>query len=290
MSYGYKTTLTLDGISHDVTVLSYSFDKSINESGIATDPVEGGTIFLSLMDVPKKSILQWGIKHKPLKDGIISTIGIDTEGPIAEEEIRFENAACLNLKLLYEREHSNYFTTLLTISPNAICIGRNNNCWINKNWPLEDNYSSEQANSSSGQEVKAIIEDVFVPGDTAIDGFLYVNGKEYEIQSFETEFVQADDWRGQPQHEVKGGLLLITLKQKSDDILNDWMFRKGTAYDGEVVFAPVSRSENALLRISFTKGKCISFEKMIGINIGIQISLLISPEKISVNDIEQSNK
>ncbi|MDR3340280.1 MAG: hypothetical protein LBT25_09380 [Candidatus Symbiothrix sp.] len=281
MSYGYKTTLNLDGFSHDVTVLSYSFDKSIDEYGKVTSPVEGGTIFLSLTDMPKKSILQWGIQYIPLKNGIISTTGIDTESPVADEEIVFENAACVNMKLVYERDHSNYFTTLLTISPQNICMGRSN-CWINKEWTTEEGDASKQ-------DAEAAIEDIFIPRDTAIDGFLYVNGKAYEIQSFETEFVQENDWKGQPQHQVKGGLLLITLKQKTDEILNDWMFRPGVAYDGEIVFAPISRTENASLKISFTKGKCISFEKMIGANVGIQISLLISPEEIKVNEVKHTN-
>ena len=58
MSYGYKTSLKVGAAEYDVNVVSYAFDKSINESGQVTSPVEGGTLFLSLAEIPKKNILQ----------------------------------------------------------------------------------------------------------------------------------------------------------------------------------------------------------------------------------------
>ena len=42
----------------------------------------------------------------------------------------------MNLKLVYERDFSNYFTTLLTISAERICIGWSG-FWIKKDWTLE---------------------------------------------------------------------------------------------------------------------------------------------------------
>jgi hypothetical protein len=281
MPYGYKTSLKVGTASYDVNVVSYAFDKSINESGQVTSPVEGGTMFLSLAEIPKKNILQWGIEKDSYKSGIIETIGIDDEKPIADEEIAFESAACVNLKLIYEKEHSGYFTTLLTISPKKICMGRTN-CWLNKEWTLPGEPESE-----SVEEIPDV-ED-FIPKDVAIDGFLYVMGKQYEIQAFETEFTQPSDWKGQPQDLVKGGLLLVTLSQIADEILNDWMFKPGVSHDGLIVFAPISRTANAPLRIKFEGGKCISFEKMKGTNVGIQTSLLISSEVVHFNEVKHQN-
>ena len=280
MSYGYKASLKLDGVVHDASAVSYAFDKSINNYGDVTGPLEGGKIFLSLTDIPKDSILEWGIKSRDYKSGIIEITGIDDDKPIPEEEIDFRYAACVNLKLAYERDFSNYFTTLLTISSERMCIGRSN-CWIKKDWTIEENETA----SKDALDVNDLL-----PKDAAIDGFLYVSGKKYEIQAFETEFSQPDHWTGQPQKEVKGGLLLITLKQKSDEILNNWMFRQNVAYDGLITFAPVSRIANAPLQIRFEQGRCISFEKMLGTNIGIQLSLLISPEKLFFNTTEHTNK
>jgi hypothetical protein len=282
MSYGYKTNLILGNSVHEAAALSYAFDKNIDENGDVTSFVEGGTIFLSMSDIPADTILEWGMSHRLLKSGLIQTIGIDGDGSsIVAEEVEFEMAACQNLKIIYEREHPNYFTTLLTISPKNICIGRNN-CWINKNWTIEETPKQQQSTIS--------ISDILPPKDAAIDGYLYIMGKKYEIQSFETEFIQPDDYKGQPQHEVKGGLLLVTLKQQSDEILNNWMFKNGVSYSGSIVFAPVSRIENPPLTILFEEGSCISFEKMLGKNIGIQLSILISSEKVLFNAVKHTNK
>jgi hypothetical protein len=76
MSYGYKTNLKLDGKNLDVKVFSYDFDKNIDDCGKVTSPVEGGTIFLSLADMPKNCVLEWGIKHRSYKSGLIEVPGI----------------------------------------------------------------------------------------------------------------------------------------------------------------------------------------------------------------------
>jgi xanthine dehydrogenase molybdopterin-binding subunit B len=132
MSYGYKTILELDGEVIDVVVFSYSFDKEIDENGDVTSRPLGGNIYLSLMDIPKNNILSWGINHRVYKSGRIRVIGND-EQPVIAEDVDFERAACVNMKISYERDNTDYFTTLLTISAENICVGQSN-CWVNKNW------------------------------------------------------------------------------------------------------------------------------------------------------------
>lgn len=83
---------------------------------------------------------------------------------------------------------------------------------------------------------------------------------------------------------------MITLKQQSNKTLNKWMFQKDTSYEGEIVFAPVSRSESADLKIKFTEGKLVSFNKMIGVNIGILFSIVISSLEININTIGHTNQ
>lgn len=138
-------------------------------------------------------------------------------------------------------------------------------------------------------KIEAAARDILSLEDKAIDAYLHIGAKKYEIQSFETEFSQAIDYKGQPQHEVKGGLLSFTLKQAADEVLNRWMFQNDVFHDGVVVFAPVSRISNPPLTVAFTRGRCISYEKMIGVDIGIRISLLISAELIDINGIEHRN-
>jgi len=131
--------------------------------------------------------------------------------------------------------------------------------------------------------------EMFSPNDTAIDCRLEVQGESYEVQFFETEFRQPEDYTGKPQHEVKGGLLAVTIKQCADKLLNEWMFGTNISYDGKLRFAPVSREKEAPLIITFQEGRCISYQKYIGKGIGIEIKLLISAKYITINDKKHNN-
>ena len=128
-----------------------------------------------------------------------------------------------------------------------------------------------------------------IPEDPSIDAYLFIGSKVYEIENFETEFQQGEDYKGQPQHEVKGGLLSITLKRTSDELINSWMFKPEVAYNGTITFAPFSRMASPPITIIFEEGRCISFEKMISNSTGIHLNLLISAKKLNVNGIEHSN-
>lgn len=132
MSYGFKTVIELDGQTMDVTACSYSFSREVNELGDVTSKPLGGIIFLSLSDIPNDNILAWGIEHRKWKSGLIKVIGNDGM-QVQAEEISFDNAACINIKLSYERDSSDYFTTLLTISAENIKVGSYSS-WINKDW------------------------------------------------------------------------------------------------------------------------------------------------------------
>jgi len=137
MGYGYKTTLVLDNEEYDVIAYSYAFEKDINEKGEVISPVMGGYIYVSLADIPKNTnLLSWGIGDYSFKDGLIKVTDTAQEKSVVDEELSFEFAACIGMKLMYERDHSNYFTTLLTISAKKITLGRKESC-VNKNWRYE---------------------------------------------------------------------------------------------------------------------------------------------------------
>lgn len=133
MSYGYKTQLIVDGEEFELKAVSYDLHKAIDENGDIASATRGGIIYLSLENLPTNMILEWGMKHRLYKKGVIKTINIIDGTAIVDEEIEFDNAACINMKIAFERDSPVYFTTLLTISPQDMCIGRNN-CWINKEW------------------------------------------------------------------------------------------------------------------------------------------------------------
>jgi hypothetical protein len=41
--------------------------------------------------------------------------------------------------------------------------------------------------------------------DMSVNAKLILNGKEYEIETFDIQFRQPFDYKGEPQREVKGG-------------------------------------------------------------------------------------
>lgn len=135
------------------------------------------------------------------------------------------------------------------------------------------------------------IQELLPPHDTSINAVLLLpSGKEYELLTFETEFQQAFDYRGEPEEEVKGGLLTLTMNHAATEELNAWMFGNNVAYSGLIRFAPFSRFASPPLIISFEKGYCIQYQKTIGeLGGGITLRLVISAKKISVDEITHKN-
>lgn len=124
--------------------------------------------------------------------------------------------------------------------------------------------------------------------DTSVDGKLYLNGKEYAIDAFEIQFQQSFDFKGEPQREVKGGLLSLTINQTADEQLNYWMFHNDIKYSGSVVFGSFSRLANPVIIIEFINGRCARYSKSIS-NSSISLNLVITAQTIKVNGMEHKN-
>ena len=122
--------------------------------------------------------------------------------------------------------------------------------------------------------------------DTDTSGWLIVDGKEYEIKHFNISFAQSGDHKGQPQSEVKGGRMLITLTQTLPDSMYYWAM-KTQAKNGEVVFR--SKTANAPLKVEFTNAYCVNLERDVCTYSGLTTNLVISPEKLVINGIEFDN-
>jgi hypothetical protein len=103
-------------------------------------------------------------------------------------------------------------------------------------------------------KAKEVVEAALGLNDTSVDAKLYLNGKEYPIDTFDIQFQQSFDFRGEPQHEVRGGLLSIGLNQVSDEQINYWMFHNDVKYSGSVVFASFSELPLRLSSLSLLMG------------------------------------
>jgi hypothetical protein len=112
---------------------------------------------------------------------------------------------------------------------------------------------SKAVNKASSTTVGKIKNTFFPQVDTDTSGWLIVDGKEYEINHFSFEVRQWVDHKGQPQSEVRGSQITVTLTQTVPENIYHWAMRT-QAKNGEVVFK--SKTASAPLKIQFTDGYC----------------------------------
>ena len=136
-------------------------------------------------------------------------------------------------------------------------------------------------------KAKEAAEEILGLDDTSVDARLYLNGKEYSVDTFSIQFQESFDFKGEPQREVKGGLLTIGLNQATDEQLNYWMFHPEVYYSGSIVFASFSRIANPVIVIEFFKGRCVRYSK--NIDPSISLTLVITARMIKINGLEHKN-
>jgi len=84
-----------------------------------------------------------------------------------------------------------------------------------------------------------------------------LNGKEYELRSFEMEFSQEFSSRnGEPQSTVRGGLASVSLFQLPDGNINNWLIGSDEA-SGEFRFG--AKAFGYPLKITFSRARCAGF-------------------------------
>jgi len=117
---------------------------------------------------------------------------------------------------------------------------------------------------------------------------LTLEGKSYEIEGFKIEFSQPIDYKKQPQHEIRGGQMMFTLSQIADDNLFLWAKTPSMLKNGSVLFR--TDLGMTVLEITFSKAYCIQMIRETAINAGTKTVLVISPEIVSLNGIEHTNR
>jgi hypothetical protein len=114
---------------------------------------------------------------------------------------------------------------------------------------------------------------------------LFDTHKEYELASFNIEFIQPTDHKGEPQGEVMGGQITVAFSQALEEDFIDWAISYSKKRNGIIEFRVESAS--APMKIEFVNGCCINFfQRMSSIEkMGIETTLVISSEEIIVNGI-----
>jgi len=130
--------------------------------------------------------------------------------------------------------------------------------------------------------------DILGLNDTSVDAKLLLNGQEYEIETFNIRFLQSYDYKGEPQREVKGGLMSLSINHVVDNQINNWMFNRSVKHSGSIVFASFSRIASPVIIIEFVNGRCAEYTKTIG-NSTVSYTIIISAEEIKINGIDHEN-
>lgn len=122
--------------------------------------------------------------------------------------------------------------------------------------------------------------------DSDLTVWFILEGNEYEVGQFNIGFGQEVDYKGEPQNEVRGGMMTIVLSQAVSASVHEWAM-KTTPKNGEVVFR--SKTASSPLRIEFLNAYCIGFKQTIIDGSGLKTILQVSPEELSVNGISFDN-
>lgn len=139
-----------------------------------------------------------------------------------------------------------------------------------------------------GFNLVGLAESLFEQIDTHVEAIFELDGRRYDIEHFHIGFAQAVDHKGQPQNETKGGQLSITLTQSINDNIYDWAKREKKRKHGQVLF--MSKTAGTVLKISFENADCIKLVQKINAFSGTETTLVIAPEKVSMNGITHDNK
>jgi len=124
--------------------------------------------------------------------------------------------------------------------------------------------------------------------DSHIVAKFTLDGMTYDIEKFRIGFVQPTDFKGQPQTEVKGGQITLTIAQIADKALFEWVKRATSLKDGEITFQ--TDMGKSVLRVSFRNAYCVRLTREVNAMQGTSTTLMIAPEIVSLNDKEHSNQ
>lgn len=120
-----------------------------------------------------------------------------------------------------------------------------------------------------------------------IEAKFILDGKTYEVEKFKIKFSQPTDFRGQPQHETRGGKLTVVITQMADNNLLLWSKTSTLLKNGSLLFQ--TDLGITILRVEFESAYCITLARKINALTGTLTTLVISAENVKMNDIEHDN-
>lgn len=126
--------------------------------------------------------------------------------------------------------------------------------------------------------------------DSNVNVIFSVDGDEYEVNQFKIGFHQPIDVnKNQPEGEVRGGRITITLSQTVKSNIYGWAVKNWVKKSGSIVFK--TGSAGVIFNIQFNNAHCIKLHRIVdAIGGGLFTTLIISPESVAMNGIEFDNR
>ena len=108
------------------------------------------------------------------------------------------------------------------------------------------------------------------------------------MEQFKIGFHQpVDGIKNQPEGEVRGGRIMITLSQTVKNNIYGWAVKPWMKKNGAVLFK--TGTSGVIFEVAFTNAYCISLKRSINIGIGLSTNLILSPESVNLNGIDFDN-
>lgn len=126
--------------------------------------------------------------------------------------------------------------------------------------------------------------------DSNVNVIFSVDGDEYAVEQFKIGFHQpVDGIKNQPEGEVLGGRIMITLSQTVKNNIYGWAVKPWMKKNGAVLFK--TGTSGVIFEVAFTNAYCVNLKRVIeSLGQGLSTTLILSPESVSVNGIEFDNR
>ena len=126
--------------------------------------------------------------------------------------------------------------------------------------------------------------------DSNVNVIFSVDGDEYAVEQFKIGFHQpVDGIKNQPEGEVRGGRIMITLSQTVKNNIYGWAVKPWMKKNGAVLFK--TGTCGVIFEVAFTNAYCVNLKRVIeSLGQGLSTTLILSPESVSVNGIEFDNR
>ena len=126
--------------------------------------------------------------------------------------------------------------------------------------------------------------------DSNVNVTFSVDGDEYEVSQFKIGFHQpVDSIKNQPEGEVRGGRIMITLSQTVKSNIYGWALKNWMKKSGSVLFK--TGTAGAIFTVQFSNAYCIRLNRTIdSVGGGLYTTLVLSPELVVLNGIEFDNR